>query len=146
MLSKSFMLAGKATFTVEVAEGFKNQFRTQPHYTFRITRKEYNGEPMYFAALLAGADNENDYVYMGTVNPFNGALRLTGKSKLGAGAWPVKILGRVLAAVWSEKQDAIGAAGWGLHHDGKCGRCARTLTVPESIKCGIGPECRRLAA
>ena len=28
-----------------------------------------------------------------------------------------------------------------VHHEGKCGCCGRSLTVPESIKRGIGPEC-----
>lgn len=27
-------------------------------------------------------------------------------------------------------------------HEGKCGRCGRALTDPESIKLGIGPKCR----
>ena len=35
-------------------------------------------------------------------------------------------------------------------HEGRCGRCGRALTVPESIERGIGPECvgiiSRLAA
>jgi Family of unknown function (DUF6011) len=26
-------------------------------------------------------------------------------------------------------------------HEGRCGRCGRKLTVPESIARGIGPEC-----
>jgi hypothetical protein len=28
-----------------------------------------------------------------------------------------------------------------VHHEGRCGRCGRTLTVPESIESGFGPEC-----
>ena len=28
-------------------------------------------------------------------------------------------------------------------HEGKCCRCGRTLTVPESVKLGIGPGVRR---
>jgi hypothetical protein len=26
-------------------------------------------------------------------------------------------------------------------HEGRCGRCGRKLTVPESIESGFGPEC-----
>src|SRR5262249_13335004 len=29
-----------------------------------------------------------------------------------------------------------------LLHEGRCGRCGRRLTVPESIESGYGPECR----
>ena len=31
--------------------------------------------------------------------------------------------------------------GFEFWHEGKCGRCGRKLTVPESIEAGIGPEC-----
>jgi len=30
-----------------------------------------------------------------------------------------------------------------VFHEGACGRCGRTLTVPESIASGFGPECIR---
>jgi len=32
-------------------------------------------------------------------------------------------------------------AGFEFWHEGRCGKCARRLTVPESIANGIGPEC-----
>ena len=35
------------------------------------------------------------------------------------------------------------ADGW---HEGRCGRCGRKLTVPESIEAGYGPECINLVA
>jgi uncharacterized metal-binding protein YceD (DUF177 family) len=28
-----------------------------------------------------------------------------------------------------------------VDHMGKCGRCGRPLTVPESVRSGFGPEC-----
>jgi hypothetical protein len=28
-----------------------------------------------------------------------------------------------------------------VHHEGRCCRCGRKLTVPESIETGLGPEC-----
>jgi hypothetical protein len=31
--------------------------------------------------------------------------------------------------------------GYKVQHAGRCGRCARTLTVPSSIELGLGPEC-----
>jgi hypothetical protein len=30
-----------------------------------------------------------------------------------------------------------------IWHEGRCGRCSRPLTVPESIETGLGPECAR---
>jgi predicted metal-dependent hydrolase len=34
--------------------------------------------------------------------------------------------------------------GFNVHHEGKCGRCGRLLTVPSSIESGIGPECSKI--
>jgi hypothetical protein len=31
-----------------------------------------------------------------------------------------------------------------IWHEGRCGRCGRKLTVPESIHNGYGPECIHL--
>jgi hypothetical protein len=28
-----------------------------------------------------------------------------------------------------------------LWHEGRCGKCGRALTVPESIESGLGPVC-----
>jgi hypothetical protein len=28
-----------------------------------------------------------------------------------------------------------------IWHEGRCGRCGRKLTVPDSIAIGIGPDC-----
>ena len=30
-----------------------------------------------------------------------------------------------------------------IWHEGKCGKCGRTLTVPSSIESGFGPECSK---
>lgn len=36
-------------------------------------------------------------------------------------------------------------AGFEFWHEGRCARCSRRLTVPESISSGFGPECIKLA-
>jgi hypothetical protein len=33
--------------------------------------------------------------------------------------------------------------GYKIHHEGRCGKCGRLLTVPESVETGIGPECAK---
>lgn len=30
---------------------------------------------------------------------------------------------------------------YGMFHAGRCGRCGRLLTTPESIESGLGPDC-----
>jgi hypothetical protein len=76
----------------------------------------------------------------------NGEGRLTAKSKYDDDSQPVKIIRRVLARIWQDDLAAVEATGWKVHHEGRCGRCGRTLTVPESIESGIGPECAKKMA
>jgi hypothetical protein len=56
-------------------------------------------------------------------------------------ALPVRLINRTLKLVWENESEKIVAAGFNLQHAGKCGRCGRKLTVPQSIETGIGPEC-----
>ena len=132
MLSKEFILAGKAIFTVSNDKG--------EHYTFRITKKERNDDKghIWFAALLTGPDNTSCYTYMGTVNHISGIPHTTQKSQFSKNSKPFLVLRWALGIVWGRNKLP---EGYGLHHMGKCARCARPLTTPESIERGIGPEC-----
>ena len=59
-------------------------------------------------------------------------------------AMPVKLLNRILARVWGDDHAAFEAHGFEMLHEGRCGRCARRLTVPASVASGIGPECAKM--
>jgi Family of unknown function (DUF6011) len=63
---------------------------------------------------------------------------LTAKSHYTAETVPVRVLRWALVRVWN---DLPLPEGYRLHHEGRCGRCGRLLTVPESITSGYGPEC-----
>lgn len=130
-LDKSFFFGGNATFTVESEKS--GQWKT-----FKIRRPKGEGKP-FFASLLAGPNNENDYAYIGIVHPETGDLQLTRKSKRNDASPDVLTLRWFLKHLFTDGilQNAK------VHHEGKCGCCGRTLTVPESIKCGIGPECMK---
>lgn len=141
MITKEFITAGRAIFTLENAAGFHTSDGCAPHYTFKVTEKEFDGRTLYFVALLTGPNNEADYSYLGVLNPKTGEVRLTKASKLTDESWPIRLLRRVLARVWSDQGEMIKEAGFNLHHEGRCGRCGRVLTVPESIELGLGPEC-----
>ena len=144
-VGREFLTSGNATFTVEIPDSYREYHNVPAHYTFNIRRKIEDGAktPM-FISMLAGPNNESDYVYIGICTEPNGQVRLTKKSKLTADSYPVKILARVLARVFAGEQWAIEKAGFSVHHCGQCGRCGRALTTPESIQRGIGPECYRL--
>lgn len=141
MLDKSFFLAGRATFTVEPTLEFCQSHGIPQHFTFRVSRK--SDKHPHFAYLLTGPDNGSDYTYIGMVDPsYPKALLLTKKSKFTDDTWAVKILRRVLIRIFAGEGDAISAAGWNVMHDGRCAKCSRLLTDPESIRCGLGPRCR----
>lgn len=143
-ISPEFLRAGRAIFTVANASG--------DHYTFRIVGSGLDdpgvevdgsivrGNPRWFAQLLTGPDNEHDYTYLGCYNPATGDVRLTAASKMPEDSQPVRVLR------WACKIVRAGRplpAGYSIRHEGRCGRCGRTLTEPRSLECGIGPECRR---
>lgn len=144
VITKEFILAGKAIFTLEVAPDFAQANGTPAHWTFKVRGKELDdgsGNRIYFVSLLAGPDNESDYAYLGVLNPETGEVRLTKASKFSETTLAVRLVRRTFARIWAGEQGAIEAAGFRLHHEGRCCRCGRLLTVPSSIESGIGPEC-----
>lgn len=138
-IGKDFLLAGRAIFTVANPTGDR--------YTFKVTRKDPQEgsrytKPTYFVALLTGSDNENDYTYMGLLSVNEAGtwaeVKLTKASRYKADSTPVKV------ANWVMVQMMRGLSlpdGYFLGHEGKCGRCGRTLTVPSSLITGLGPDC-----
>ena len=137
----NFILAGNAVFTL-VSRA------TSARYTYKVSRavdrvgrpsatlfKEDTAGPVYFVSLLAGPDNTADYVYLGIIR--DGAFRLTQKSKLTTASKPVQAFTWTLTRLLLSHLP-LNVEVW---HTGRCGRCARLLTVPESVARGIGPEC-----
>lgn len=123
-----FFRGGNATLTVNNNKG--------EHYTFKI-RKPVENAP-FFVSLLTGPDNENSFSYMGIFNPKELSVRTTAKSKFTADSKPVKVLNWAIKTVANMKDIP---EGYGIRHEGKCCRCGRKLTTPDSIENGIGPEC-----
>lgn len=135
MLTKKFILAGQAIFTVECPDG--------KHYTYRVERVEANDSwpEAWFCGLLTGPDNTSDYSYIGKLDPLTSEVRHTKKSFVPVDAFSFRLVNRVLARLWSGDAAAIEKHGYKVHHEGRCGRCGRALTVPSSVESGFGPEC-----
>jgi hypothetical protein len=125
----TFMTAGHAVLTLR-------SMKTGKRFTFKLTTPKKNEHGQRFVALLTGPDNEGDYTYLGMLE--SGQFRLTRASKLPLSSEPVQAFGYLLRCVYVERRLPTVLQVW---HEGKCGRCGRTLTVPESIERGIGPEC-----
>jgi hypothetical protein len=131
----SFTTAGHARLTLE-------SLKTGTHFTYQVNRaKNYDGTPAnrWFVAVLNGPDNESDYAYIGLLDTrFNGTeFRMTAKSRFGEDANCVK----AWKYFWNHVERGVLPDNLVVRHEGRCGRCGRTLTVPESIDRGIGPEC-----
>lgn len=127
-----FVLAGNATVTLQSGT-------TGRHFTYRI--KKYNDQDVYFVRVLRGPNNEEDYTYIGAYYPqrkrFHIAKAWYGMSE---DYWPPAA--RAITFLFNHLYDKPERLK--VFHEGKCGRCGRTLTTPESIKLGYGPECINL--
>lgn len=123
--ARRFILAGNARVTLE-------SVKTGARFTFRVRQKD---DGFYFVSVLTGSDNEADYTYLGTIR--GGRYAHGRKSRICAAAPSAK------AFEWAWPRLAAGSVPDGLRvwHEGRCGRCNRPLTVPESIASGLGPEC-----
>jgi len=125
----AFVLAGNAIITIESGH-------TGQRYTYRVRQPKTPGP--HFVQLLTGPDNTSSYTFIGTI--FEGRTYVhSRKSPVSekatsavAWAWLWGLLAR-----GHELPEALGV--W---HEGRCGRCGRLLTVPESLTIGLGPECQ----
>lgn len=129
---KDFVLAGNATLTLESE-------RSGKHLTYRI-KKPWDDKDVWFVSLLTGPDNTSDFTYIGRITvPHNGRVifDLTKKSKMTADAPAVMAIRFMFDWINADRMPPH----MRVHHEGRCGRCNRVLTVPESIASGFGPEC-----
>lgn len=130
----TFIIGGRATFTLKSLE-------TGKHFTYKVRLKK--GAPddgPFWVSVLNGPDNYDNYQFTGKLEVVSGQLVYTHYEH---------------RSVLSEDAPSVKAFRWFLHHvnksripescqfwhEGKCCRCGRKLTRPESIAAGIGPVC-----
>ena len=122
------------TFSVEMKT--VRQLDNESDEKFEARRREAMSG-VRFVKVLTGPDNTHDYSYIGHINDRR-EFRLDRRSAFDASAPSV----RAWMWFWSvltnhrEKLDQIEV--W---HNGRCSRCGRELTVPESVQSGLGPVC-----
>lgn len=137
-ITGKFLFAGKSVFTVSNEE-------TKEHFTFKVRARESEWprgsgkrSTSYFLNIKASG-GKYPFRYIGILEA-DGLVKTTGKSdfqphekeyKVGAWAAQTVIAGKMIPVKYH------------INHAGKCGRCARELTHPESLKSGIGPECAK---
>ena len=108
------------------------------HFTYKISKARDTEVDRYFVGLLTGPMNTSDYTYIGQI--LNGKFEATKGTKVSTdskGFKAFKLGWQIISGnhyrYWFE-----------VWHEGKCGRCGRTLTVKESLEVGIGPECQKI--
>jgi len=130
---REFVLAGNARITLASR-------KTGARFTYRVRRpKDGDGPVSHFVDVLSGPENEADYAYLGHYR--DGRFSHGRKSKVGADAPSARAWRWFDTVVILHRRVPQELEVW---HEGRCGRCGRVLTVPESIARGIGPECAGL--
>lgn len=124
-----FILAGNATFTVL-------NTNTGNRFTFKVVQPDDDDHKPHFVRVLTGADNERDYTFLGTI--FQGRNYHHGKR---SPIRPESQSARVFLWAWPKIASHTLPGQIKIYHEGRCGRCGRKLTVPQSIQSGFGPEC-----
>ena len=134
---KSFLLAGRAVVTLK-------SLKTQEHFTFKIqldgSTSSTPPSRRWHVKVLSYAGN---YQSIGQIYESQ-EMNFARPAKMTAG--PHSPSFRAFKWFW------VGVRGGQevprhlleVYHEGRCGRCGRPLTHPESIKSGIGPECKQL--
>lgn len=124
---KRFVLGGNARFTLVSG-------KTGTRFTYRVRASECGR--FRFVSLLTGPDNDSSYEFVGTIFE-DGSYRHGKRSRVAAEA-PSAVAFRWFFDVVASGVVPATLEFW---HEGRCGRCGRVLTVPESIATGFGPEC-----
>lgn len=124
-----FLRAGNARATFR-------SLKTGTRFTYRV-RASKDGT-VWFVSILTGPDNETSYTFVGTIFQ-DGQYRHSTKSRVGQDAPSVKAFQWVLDRL-NKRAELTDLE---VSHEGRCGRCQRVLTTPESCARGVGPECAK---
>lgn len=132
----TFILAGKAYFTL-------TSNTTKQSITYRVAAAKSGG--CWFVGALNGPDNWSNYQYIGMIDKA-GNFRTTRASELADKHPKVKTFRWFWNGIKSQHTDeqATIPSALEFRHSGRCGRCARHLTTPESVDTGFGPECSKM--
>ena len=124
------------TATVPLLEGtYTVIFEDASYRTLRIERQSESAKFMpgrLVVSYLSGSDNESSYTGFANVGPDDKTIKVWRKHEANTSLIEAA---RVLAG------DPKAAAMAYAKESGRCYKCDRTLTTPESIEAGIGPVC-----
>lgn len=141
---KDFVFGGNATFTVRstrTGQRFTYQVQVPNDTTQAGGKKRRENSDVHFVRVLTGPDNTSNYTFVGSIFRKE-EFRLSTKSVITVGAPSVKGFVWFLRLLLDDQLPEFIE----VTHTGRCCRCGRLLTVPESVASGIGPECQQKVA
>jgi hypothetical protein len=129
-IALDFIFAGNSLFTV-LNKSTGNRF------TFKVKaakKTEEDKNDIHFVRVLTSPEH---YEFIGTT--FDKKYSHSKKTRITAEAQSVRVF------TWLVTQLINGTLPESVEiwHEGRCGKCGRVLTVPNSIEWGIGPECAK---
>ena len=119
-----FIFGGNALFTVK-------NIKTENRFTFKVIK--HKKEDIFFVKVLTNPDM---YEFIGSIRKGTD-YKHSSKSRISDDAQSVKVFGYLVNKLNTNTLPEFIQ----IWHEGRCGRCGRTLTVPESIESGFGKYC-----
>lgn len=123
-----FLWAGDSTVTL-VSK------LTGKRFTYNIKRTKFKSD-VFFVSVLVQPET---YAYIGMVDITNQECYTTKNSKVTVDAPSYKAFHWFIGQLFLNPELLFDKME--IWHEGRCGKCGRQLTVPESIANGIGPDC-----
>lgn len=119
-----FIFGGNSTFT---ALNTKSENR----FTFKV--KKHKKDDIFFISALVGSSYEFVGSYKEDIFKYSFRSRISDKSQ------SIQVFKYIIAKLNNKNlPDYIE-----IWHSGRCGKCGKELTTPESISIGFGPVCKR---
>lgn len=137
-----YVLAGRGRFTIVSVQ-------TGTRFTYKIESPrapdDRSGDPpkygrpslppLFVKVLMHGSE---EYGFIGFIR--GREFKHSTKAKVGQDAPSFRSFNWLFQMLIRERLPSEKIEFW---HEGKCGKCGRVLTVPESIERGLGPICAR---
>lgn len=128
---RQFVFGGNATFTMLNQE-------TGGRLTYNVRSPKRDFGRVWFVSVLAGT---NSYTYVGYIDSSKRSFRTTSSSRVERSSKSFKGFNWLLNHIKENEQLPENV---NFYHMGKCARCGRALTTPDSIEQGFGPVCAGL--
>lgn len=123
-LALDFIFGGNSIFTCRNA-------KTGNRFTFKVTK--HKKDDIFFAKVLT---NPDVYEFIGSIRK-ESQFKYSSKSRISNGAQSVEVFDFIIKRLRTNTLPEFVE----IWHEGRCGRCGKSLTDPISIEIGFGPFC-----